>query len=105
VRRVFGAARCLEEGGSLTLFATLLSGSAFDDVVTEDLIAAANGVIRMDKSLEEAGQYPAFDLRQSRTHARESYLSQAEQDVVNALRTALSGDVNKDLAQAISAID
>jgi len=105
VRRVFGAARCLEEGGSLTLFATLLSGSAFDDVVTEDLIAAANVVIRVDKSLEEAGHHPAFDLRQSRTHARESYLSQAEQDVVNALRTALSGDVNKDLAQAISAID
>ena len=105
VRRVFGAARCLEEGGSLTLFATLLSGSAFDDVVTEDLIAAANGVIRLDLGLEESGQYPAFNLRQCRNHARENYLSEAEAEEVTSLRTALSGDVNQDLERAIQSID
>jgi len=105
VRRVFGAARCLEEGGSLTLFATLLSGSTFDDVVTEDLIAAANGVIRIDVEMEQAERYPAFDLHQSRTSARENYLSAEELEAVKALRTALNGDVGEDLDTAIQAID
>jgi transcription termination factor Rho len=105
VRRVFGAARCLEEGGSLTLFATLLSGSTFDDVVIEDLIGAANGVIRIDLGLDDAGQYPAFDLRQSRTRAHENYLSPAELEVVQGLRKALSGDVVQDMATAKKAIE
>jgi len=105
VRRVFGAARCLAEGGSLTLFATLLSGSGFDEVVAEDLLDAANGVIRLDLDLEAADQHPAFDLRASRTTALESYLTQDEVKAVKALRTALQGDPDADLKKAIKAIN
>ena len=105
VRRVFGAARCLEEGGSLTLFGTLMSRSGFDAVVAEDLLAAANGVIRMDDGLESDERHPAFDLRASRTSATENFLSGAEIDAVKALRTALGGNPSEDMDTAISAID
>ena len=105
VRRVFGSARCLEEGGSLTLFGTLMSRSGFDAVVAEDLLAAANGVIRMDDGLESAERHPAFDLRASRTSATENFLSGAEIDAVKALRTALVGDPGEDMDTAISTID
>lgn len=105
VRRVFGAARCLEEGGSLTLFGTLMSRNGFDAVVAEDLLAAANGVIHMDEGLESAEQHPAIDLRASRTSATENFLSGAELDAVKALRTALGGDPSQDMETAIAAID
>jgi len=105
VRRAFGAARCLEEGGSLTIFATLLSGSSFDDVVAEDLLDAANGVIRIDCDLEAADVHPAFDLRASRTTALDSYLTAEEVAAVKTLRTGLQGDADADLQQAIKAIN
>ncbi len=103
VRRVFGAARCLEEGGSLTLFATLLSGSTFDDVVAEDLLGAANGVLRLDVDLADREHHPALDLWGSRTGARENFLSDPELDAVKARRRDLQGDAPQDLAAAIEA--
>jgi transcription termination factor Rho len=105
VRRVFGAARCLAEGGSLTLFATLLSGTGFDEVVAEDLLDAANGVIRMDSELEAAERHPAFDLRASRTSALENYLTEEEVMAVKSRRTDLQGDADTDLQMAIKAIN
>jgi transcription termination factor Rho len=100
-RKVFGAARCLEEGGSLTLFATLLSGSSFDDVVAEDLIAAANGVLRIDMDLAQREHHPALDLWASSTGARENFLSGKKLDAVKARRRDLQGDAQTDLTAAI----
>ena len=57
----------------MTLFGTLMSRSGFDAVVAEDLLAAANGVIRMDDGLESDERHPAFDLRASRTSATETF--------------------------------
>ena len=101
VRRVFGAARCLEEGGSLTLFATLLVGSAFDEVVAEDLLAAANGVVRMDDGLANREHHPALDLWGSSTGARENFLTDAELSAVKTRRRGLEGDAKRDLESAI----
>lgn len=101
VRRVFGAARCLEEGGSLTLFATLLMGSTFDEVVAEDLMTAANGVIRMNGDLANREHHPAVDLWGSSTGARENFLSDTELDAVKARRRGLEGDAQRDLESAI----
>jgi len=101
VRKVFGAARCLEEGGSLTLFATLLVGSTFDEVVAEDLLGAANGVIRMNVDLAVREHHPAVDLWESSTAARENFLSDSELDAVKARRRDLQGDAQRDLEIAI----
>ncbi|MEC9391553.1 MAG: transcription termination factor Rho [Myxococcota bacterium] len=101
VRRVFGAARCLEEGGSLTLFATLLVGSTFDEVVAEDLLVAANGVIRLDDELANREHHPALDLWGSSTGARENFLSGEELDAVKTRRRGLKGDAKQDLEKAI----
>lgn len=101
VRKVFGAARCLEEGGSLTLFATLLVGSTFDEVVAEDLLGAANGVIRMNVDLAVREHHPAVDLWESSTAARENFLSDSELDAVKARRRDLQGDAQRDLETAI----
>ena len=101
VRKVFGAARTLEEGGSLTIFATLLTGSTFDDVVAEDVLAAANGELHLDPALAQRGLHPALNLWESSTAARESFLSKADLDAVKALRSALKGEAQVDLEEAI----
>jgi transcription termination factor Rho len=105
VRKVFGAARMLEEGGSLTIFATLLTGSIFDDVVSEDVIAAANGVLHMDPELAQRGFHPALNLWESSTGARENFLSEAELLAVKTLRAGLKGDPKGDLEAAIQPTD
>jgi transcription termination factor Rho len=105
VRRVFGAARCLEEGGSLTIFATLLSGSSFDEVVAEDLLVAANGVLLMDGDLARREQYPALDLWKSSTSARENFLTAQELEAVKVRRRTLKGDAEADIVAAIEAED
>ena len=75
VRRVFGAARCLAEGGSLTLFATLLSGTGFDEVVAEDLLDAANGVIRMDWSWRPQSVIPPLTCEPAEPLPSENFLN------------------------------
>ena len=105
VRKVFGAARMLEEGGSLTIFATLLTGSTFDDVVAEDVLAAANGVLCIDSQLSQRGVHPALNLWESSTGARESFLSKDELESVKRLRSDLKGDVKDDLETAIQSTD
>ena len=105
VRKVFGAARTLEEGGSLTIFATLLTGSVFDDVVAEDVLAAANGILQLDSALAQRGFHPALNLWESSTAAREGFLTEAELDAVKTLRAGLKGEAQVDLEDAIERKD
>ncbi len=104
VRRVFGAARCLEEGGSLTIFGTMMTGEGFDGVVAEDLIAAANGILRLDANTEGGATHAALNLRGSRTSATANFLSADDHGALIERRTALAGDPGKDLEAAIAAI-
>ncbi|MGB0640597.1 MAG: transcription termination factor Rho, partial [Myxococcota bacterium] len=105
VRKIFGAARCIEEGGSLTMFATLLSGSSFDEVLAEDILGAANGIIQLDASLAQRDMHPAIALWESSTGARENFLSSEELAAVKSRRGALAGDVKEDLSSAINQLD
>ncbi|HET9732395.1 MAG TPA: transcription termination factor Rho [Acidimicrobiales bacterium] len=79
-KKLFGAGRSLEEGGSVTILATVAgdSGSRLDEALLEELDGTANMHVRLDASLAERRVYPALDVRRTNT-AREDLLYPAEQ--------------------------
>jgi transcription termination factor Rho len=93
-KRFFGAARNLEEGGSLTILATALveTGSRTDDVIFEELEGTGNMELRLDRRLAERRAYPAIDVDASSTRQEEQLFDGAELDQVWALRRVLSTD-------------
>jgi transcription termination factor Rho len=86
VKRFFGTARNLSEGGSLTIIATAAAdtGSTLDDEILDELEAGANCEIRVDRDLAEARSYPAIDVRRSATRQEERLL---EADTLERIRT------------------
>ncbi|TDC24009.1 transcription termination factor Rho [Streptomyces sp. 8K308] len=90
-KRLFGAARAIEGGGSLTILATALTdtGSRADDFYFEELKSTGNMEFRLDRTLAERRVYPAVDLEPSGTRREELLLSPAELDAVRRLRRAL----------------
>jgi transcription termination factor Rho len=92
-KRLLGAARNIEDGGSLTIIATALveSGSAMDTVIFEEFKSTGNAELKLDRSLAEARVYPAIDLATTGTRHDETLLAPAERAVVTQLRRALSG--------------
>lgn len=80
-KRFFGAARSVEEGGSLTILATAMidTGSRMDDVIYEEFKGTGNMEIHMTRKLSNRRVYPAFDLLQSGTRREE--LLQPEKDL------------------------
>lgn len=91
----FGAARKVEEGGSLTIVATALvdTGSRMDDVIFEEFKGTGNMEIVLDRHLAEKRILPAFDLNASGTRREERLLSEEEFSRVRAIRRVLS-DLN-----------
>ena len=91
-KRFFGAARNIEEGGSLTIIATVLveTGSRMDDVIFEEFKGTGNAEIRLDRALSEARIFPAIDLARSGTRHEELLLSPAECEGVSLVRRILS---------------
>src|SRR5213595_3499100 len=79
-RRVFGAARTLEEGGSLTIVASCLveTGSRLDEVVYEEFKGTGNLEIRLSRELADRRIFPAIDLPSSSTRQEERLLSPTE---------------------------
>jgi transcription termination factor Rho len=75
-KRFFGAARNVEEGGSLTIVATCLvkTGSRMDDVIYEEFKGTGNMELHLSRSLQERRVFPAFDIRQSSTRREELLL-------------------------------
>jgi transcription termination factor Rho len=92
-KRLLGAARNIEDGGSLTIIATALveNGSAMDTVIFEEFKSTGNAELKLDRSLAEARIYPAIDLAATGTRHDEQLLAPAERAVVTQLRRALSG--------------
>lgn len=90
-KRLFGAARCAEEGGSLTILATALvdTGSRADDYFFEELKGTGNMELRLDRSLAEKRIFPAVDVTPSGTRREELLLPAAELAAVRGLRRAL----------------
>jgi transcription termination factor Rho len=90
-KRFFGAARCVEEGGSLTILATALvdTGSRMDDVIFEEFKGTGNMEINLDRKLADRRVFPAVDLMRSGTRKEELLLSRHELDRTWVLRKVL----------------
>jgi transcription termination factor Rho len=75
-KRIFGAARNVEEGGSLTIVATCLvnTGSKMDDVIYEEFKGTGNMELHLSRKLQERRIFPAFDIEQSSTRREELLL-------------------------------
>jgi transcription termination factor Rho len=122
-RRIFGAARKIEHGGSLTILATILveTGSRMDDVIFEEFKGTGNMEIVLSRELSNRRIFPAIDIAQSGTRKIELLLPADELDLVTKIRRVLAGQekvaattalleqlqkypTNKDLLAAVSAL-
>lgn len=91
-KRFFGAARNIEEGGSLTILATALvdTGSRMDDVIFEEFKGTGNMELHLNRSLSEKRIFPAIDILKSGTRKEELLLSKGELDFSYEFRNKLS---------------
>jgi len=102
-KRFFGAARNIENGGSLTVIATALveTGSRMDDIVYEEFKGTGNMEIHLDRKLSEKRIFPAIDVYKSGTRRDDLLLTKTELDGVRMLRRMLAnggtGDVTENL--------
>lgn len=89
-KRFFGAARNIEQGGSLTILATALveTGSRMDDVIYEEFKGTGNMELHLDRRLAERRIFPAIDVYRSGTRKEELLLSERELDMMWILRKA-----------------
>lgn len=92
-KKFFGAARNIEEGGSLTILATALveTGSRMDDVIFEEFKGTGNMELRLDRSLQERRIFPAIDISRSGTRREEELLTHTELEAIWALRKEING--------------
>lgn len=90
-KRLFGAARLAEEGGSLTILATALveTGSRADEYFFEELKGTGNMELRLDRTLASRRVFPAVDINSSGTRREELLLPAAELQTIRGLRRAL----------------
>ncbi len=91
-KRFFGAARNIEEGGSLTICATALvdTGSRMDEVIFEEFKGTGNSEVILDRQIADKRIYPALDLNRSSTRKEELLLSDIELNRMYLLRNFLS---------------
>ncbi len=91
-KRFFGAARNIEEGGSLTIIATALveTGSRMDDVIFEEFKGTGNMEIVLDRRLSDRRIFPAIDINRSGTRKEELLLSSDELNRIWILRKFLN---------------
>ncbi|OBG47213.1 transcription termination factor Rho [Mycobacterium alsense] len=92
-KRFLGAARNIEEGGSLTIIATAMveTGSTGDTVIFEEFKGTGNAELKLDRKIAERRVFPAVDVNPSGTRKDELLLSPDEFAVVHKLRRVLSG--------------
>ena len=92
-KRFLGAARNIEEGGSLTIIATAMveTGSTGDTVIFEEFKGTGNAELKLDRKISERRVFPAVDVNPSGTRKDELLLSTDEFAVVHKLRRVLSG--------------
>jgi len=91
-KRFFGAARNVEEGGSLTILATALvdTGSRMDEVIFEEFKGTGNMELQLDRNLFQRRIYPAIDIKRSNTRKEELLLDPDELKLIWVLRKALN---------------
>lgn len=91
-KRFFGAARNIEEGGSLTILATTLvdTGSRMDDVIYEEFKGTGNAEIHLSRQMAQRRLFPAIDFRQSSTRKEELLLDKETLEVMWKIRESIS---------------
>ncbi|MDD2523498.1 MAG: transcription termination factor Rho [Endomicrobiaceae bacterium] len=108
-KRFFGAARNIEEGGSLTIIATALieTGSRMDDVIFEEFKGTGNCEVYLDRKLADRRVYPAIDLLRSGTRKEEMLLNEDEKNKIWIMRNLFSSmnsiEVMEELAKRLKA--
>jgi transcription termination factor Rho len=91
-KRFFGAARNIQEGGSLTIIATALveTGSRMDDVIFEEFKGTGNMEVNLDRNLSDQRIFPAFNIQRSGTRKEELLYHPDELPRIHALRKVLA---------------
>ena len=102
-KKFFGAARNMEEGGSITILATALveTGSRMDDVIYEEFKGTGNMELHLDRKLSELRIFPAVNLNKSGTRREDLLMSQEELEAVWAMRRALSSKPEHQVTEEI----
>ncbi len=102
-KKFFGAARNIENGGSLTILATALveTGSRMDDVIFEEFKGTGNMEVHLDRKLSEKRIFPAIDINKSGTRREDLLLSKDEQEAVFGLRRALSSSPVAEITEQV----
>ncbi len=102
-KRFFGAARKVEQGGSLTILATALveTGSKMDEVIFEEFKGTGNMELRLTRELAERRIFPSIDINRSGTRKEELLLSERELKMIWALRDYLNRQNLKEPIEAI----
>ena len=93
-KKFFGAARNIENGGSLTVLATALveTGSRMDDIIFEEFKGTGNMEVVLDRKLSERRILPAIDINKSGTRREDLLLTKSELDTVFAMRKAMNSN-------------
>ena len=102
-KRFFGAARNIENGGSLTILASALieTGSRMDDLIFEEFKGTGNMEIHLDRKLSEKRVFPAIDINKSGTRREELLLNNEEMQTIWQLRKAMSNFSVADVTERI----
>ena len=102
-KKFFGAARNIENGGSLTILATALTetGSRMDDVIFEEFKGTGNMEVLLDRSLAEKRIFPAIDINKSNTRREDLLLTKKEQEAAYLIRKAFGNVANYEATEQI----
>ena len=102
-KKFFGAARKLEEGGSITILATALveTGSRMDDLIFEEFKGTGNMELHLDRKLSEKRIFPAINLSKSGTRREEQLMDQDELEAIWYMRRALGNRDNQEVTEII----
>ncbi len=102
-KKFFGAARKLEEGGSITILATALveTGSRMDDVIFEEFKGTGNMELHLDRKLSEKRIFPAINLNKSGTRREDLLMSQEEIEAVWMMRRAMANMGTQEVTETI----
>lgn len=102
-KRFFGAARNIDEGGSLTMLATTLveTGSRMDDVIYEEFKGTGNMELHLDRKLAERRYFPAIDITRSGTRREELLLDKNSLELMWALRRSMGNTSSTEFLEAL----
>ena len=102
-KKFFGAARNIENGGSLTILATALieTGSRMDDVIFEEFKGTGNMEVHLDRKLSEKRIFPAIDINKSGTRREDLLLTKDELEAIYSLRKAMNNMPVADMTEKL----